>query len=86
MCEAAAAGVPVVGTDVGLVNDQSPERALAVPAGDAVALARAIQDLLDRPELRQSMAEKARTFAKEHSAGWTAKRFESIYLELLGSK
>ena len=82
VCEAAAAGVPVVGTDVGLVKELSPERALAVPAGDALALARAIQDLLDRPELRQAMAEKARTFAKEHPAGWTAERFESIYRTL----
>jgi glycosyltransferase involved in cell wall biosynthesis len=39
VCEAAAAGVPTVGTAVGLVAELAPEAALAVPAGQPAALA-----------------------------------------------
>jgi glycosyltransferase involved in cell wall biosynthesis len=86
VCEAAAAGVPVVGTEVGLVRELAPDKATAVPAGDFKALARAILDLLDRPKLRQDLVEKARSWAREHQAGWTAERFETLYKDLASGK
>src|SRR4029079_4107434 len=44
--EAAACGVPVVGTAVGYIADWAPERAVAVPARDPQALSDAMHDLL----------------------------------------
>src|SRR5262249_18527527 len=43
--EAAVAGVPTVGTAVGHIADFAPEAAVAVPIGDAAALAAAIEAL-----------------------------------------
>lgn len=79
VCEAAAAGVPVVGTGVGLLNELSPERAKAVTAGNARALADAVLGLLKDEERRLQLAVAARAWMSEHGADWTAEQFESIY-------
>jgi glycosyltransferase involved in cell wall biosynthesis len=50
--EAGAAGVPTVGTRVGVVADLSPEAALAVPVSDPAALAEGVVALLRDPERR----------------------------------
>jgi glycosyltransferase involved in cell wall biosynthesis len=79
VCEAAAAGVPVVGTGVGLLNELSPERAKAVTPGNAVALADAVTGLLRDEERRLQMSVAARAWMADHGADWTAGQFESIY-------
>jgi glycosyltransferase involved in cell wall biosynthesis len=80
--EAAAAGVPTVGTAVGYVADWHPERAVAVPVQNPEALADAIGDLLgDRPR-RERLAAAAREWTLAHDAGWTATQFERIYAEV----
>jgi glycosyltransferase involved in cell wall biosynthesis len=80
--EAAAAGVPTVGTDVGFVADWSREkveRAVAVPVGDDAAMAQAVIDLLrDRPR-RELIADAAHDWTIAHDADWTAQRFEQLY-------
>lgn len=57
--EAMAAGLPVVASDVGGVSEQVEHgvTGLLVPRGDAVALASALQGLIDDPELRRRMGE-----------------------------
>lgn len=77
--EAAASGVPVVGTAVGYVNDWARMRAVAVPAGDSRGLADAIAELLQDPERRTRLAAAARTWAAAYDADWTATRFEEVY-------
>lgn len=79
--EAAAAGVPTVGTRVGYVADGDAARAAAVPVGDPDALAGAIIDLLRDPERRARLASAARTWALAHDADWTAARFEQLHAE-----
>ena len=87
--EAAAAGVPTIGTRVGFVADweaETPERALAVRVGDDAALAEAILSLVrDRPR-REGMAAAARSWAITHDADWTAQQFETIYAEVARSQ
>jgi glycosyltransferase involved in cell wall biosynthesis len=77
--EAAAAGVPTVGTAVGYVADWSPERAIGVPIGDADALAGAISDLLADRARRERLAAAARAWTLAHDADWSAAQFERIY-------
>jgi len=64
--EAMLAGVPVVGTRVGGVPDLIINRqtGLLVEPGSPGALADAVRALLDRPELAQAIAARARTAAQ----------------------
>ena len=81
--EAACAGVPTVGTRVGYVADWSPERAVAVPVGDAGALADAAIALLQDAPRRERIAAAARAWALAHDADWTAGQFERIYADVV---
>jgi glycosyltransferase involved in cell wall biosynthesis len=77
--EAAACGVPTVGTNVGYVADWAPDRAVAVPSASAGQLAEAIEALLlDRPR-RERIGAAARTWAVAHNADRTAEAFEALY-------
>jgi glycosyltransferase involved in cell wall biosynthesis len=80
--EAAASGVPTVGTSVGYISDWAPDRAVAVPPNDPQALADAVEALLSAPERRTAIAHRARAWALEHDADWTATAFERLYVEL----
>jgi glycosyltransferase involved in cell wall biosynthesis len=77
--EAAAHGVPTIGTCVGHVADLAPSAAIAVPVGDADALAVATIDLLNHPARRCAIGQAARAWAKAHDADWTAQTFEAMY-------
>ncbi len=81
--EAAAAGLPTVGTAVGLLPTLSPEGARCVAPGDAHALADAICALLSDEEARHRMGLAAQRFARQHDAAWTARTFEAIYSNLI---
>jgi glycosyltransferase involved in cell wall biosynthesis len=70
--EAAVAGVPTVGTDVGHVRDWAPDAAVAVPVQDAGALARETQALLHDDERRLRLAHAAQRRAVARDADWTA--------------
>jgi glycosyltransferase involved in cell wall biosynthesis len=81
--EAAASGVPIVGTRVGYVADWDGERAVAVDPGDAAALAGAIVATLRDRDRRARLAAGARAFATSHDVEWTAARFEELYESLI---
>jgi len=81
--EAALAGVPTVGTDVGHVNEWAPDAAVAVPVGDARALAEAIASLLVDEPRRLTMARAAQRRAVAIDADYTALSFERLYAVLL---
>lgn len=82
--EAAVAGVPTVGTAVGHIADWAPTAAIAVPVGDAGAMAHAIENLLLDEDRRLALAEEAQRRALACDADCTASRFESIYADLAG--
>lgn len=82
LVEAAASGVPAVGTAVGHLVEGSPDRSLAVPAGDAAGLGEAIAALLRDPEKRLRMGKAARAWAEANDADATAAAFESLYAEV----
>jgi len=79
--EAAALGVPTVGTRVGLVADGDGTWTRAVPIANPAALADAIVELLADADARQRLADAARAWAAAHDADWTAATFASVYQE-----
>jgi glycosyltransferase involved in cell wall biosynthesis len=80
--EAAVAGVPTVGTAVGHLAEWAPAAAVAVPVGDAAALARETAALLADEPRRLQMARAAQQRAIAIDADYTAAAFERIYHEL----
>jgi glycosyltransferase involved in cell wall biosynthesis len=80
--EAAIAGVPTVGTAVGHVADWAPAAAVAVPVGDAAALAAETAALLADEPRRLALAHAAQQRAIAIDADYTAATFERIYGEL----
>lgn len=79
MLEAAACAVPTVGTAVGYAADWAPKRALAVPVGDAGALATGILALLRDDRRRIDMGQAAYCWARAYDADWTAAQFQALY-------
>jgi glycosyltransferase involved in cell wall biosynthesis len=84
MLEAAAVGVPTVGTSVGHVRDWAPERAVAVGVGDVEALAAAVGALLADDVRRIELAGRAQESALAEDADWTCARLEALYAEVAG--
>ncbi len=82
VCEAAAAGVPTVGTAVGLVAELAPAAAVAVSHGDAHSMAKAAVGLLRNDARREALGRAAQRWAREHDADWTARTFEAVYRQL----
>jgi glycosyltransferase involved in cell wall biosynthesis len=83
--EAAAAGLPVLGTRVGYVADWAPDGAEALDDASPAQLARAIERLLADPLRRADLARHALAFVREHDVEWTAVALEQLYEELRGS-
>ena len=81
--EAAASGVPLVGTRVGYLSDWAPEAAQAVPTGDAEALADAIVRLLASPDIRRSLAARARAFVVANDIDATARALSDLYADAI---
>jgi glycosyltransferase involved in cell wall biosynthesis len=84
--EAAALGVPTVGTAVGHVAEWSPEAALAAPVGESEALAAAVRRVLADEDLRLRLGRTAFTRATLEDADYTARRFEALYAALIGTR
>jgi glycosyltransferase involved in cell wall biosynthesis len=79
--EAMAAGLPVVASDVGGVAEAvvDGETGLIVPAGDAAALAGALERLLEDPGLRRRFGERGRERARRL---FDVETFRVAHLEL----
>ncbi|MBK8083069.1 MAG: glycosyltransferase [Devosia sp.] len=86
--EAAAAGRPVIATDVGGVREIfGPTAASLVPAADSAALARAMQTYLDTPRIAEQEAEARlahirRGFSVEHMTD----SIEALYRRALDAR
>ena len=77
--EAAACGLPVVGSAVGHIADWTPSRATAVAPGDPEALADAIAGLLADPIRRTDTATAALEWTQAHDADWAATELSKRY-------
>jgi glycosyltransferase involved in cell wall biosynthesis len=81
--EAAAAGVPTVGTHVGLLADWAPIAARTVNVGDSLGLAREIAELLSHEDERLEVAAQAQQRAVAENADITTPRIRDAYLSML---
>lgn len=85
--EAMFFGFPSVATRVGGIPEVVADGVTGIlaPAGDAPALATAVQALLDHPELRRQMGAAARQRAQDHfTADRIVPRYEALYRRLCG--
>lgn len=86
LLEAAAAGLPIVATDVPGCRDvvRDGDNGLLVPRGDAGALAGAIERLLDDPALARAMGRRGRERAEaEFGDARVGERTMALYEELM---
>jgi glycosyltransferase involved in cell wall biosynthesis len=82
LLEAAAVGVPTVGTAVGHIAEWAPTAASAVPVNDPAALADAVRRLAQDEALRLRVAHAAFERAVVENAAFTAQCFERMYERL----
>jgi glycosyltransferase involved in cell wall biosynthesis len=80
--EAAASGLPIVGTNVGFVADWSADAALAVPVNDAPALAEALVTALTNQAERARLAAASRRRIRDYDADATTIQLEECYARL----
>ncbi len=89
LLEAAATGVPVVGSRVGGIPEgmEDGTTGFLVPERDPAALARRMVELLERPELRQRMGDAARRFVERRfEIGRQSGALERFYDGVLGRR
>ena len=81
LMEALAIGLPVVATDVGGVSEAitTGENGTLVPARDPIALADAIQGMVENPDRRRALANGAAASAGRFDIRRTVTRIEAIY-------
>lgn len=82
--EAMACGVPVISSDGGALPEVVGDAGIVVPAGDSGALVRAIEQLLQSAELRDSLGKAGRRRIEEQFS-WqvAAQRLVAYYREIL---
>jgi glycosyltransferase involved in cell wall biosynthesis len=88
VCEALSCGRAVIGTDHGGHPDVITHgvNGLLVPPGDPLALAKAMQSLLDDPAQRERLGMAARTVGRRFEANQATERFEQLYRAAIAKK
>jgi glycosyltransferase involved in cell wall biosynthesis len=84
LLEAAASGLPLVGTQVGVLAELAPDAAVAVAVGDSEKLAEAMISLLCDPQQAASLGRAARARVEsEYGLDRTLERFTALYRSLI---
>lgn len=83
VCEAATAGLALVGTHTGILRDLAAAgAALTAPIGDHEALGNALVRALTDASLRDALTQKAMAWTATRTADQTAQATEALYEEL----
>lgn len=84
--EAMSCGVPVISSNGGALPEVVGDAGIVVEAGNSIALSRAIKDLLDAPELRESLGSKGRErIINKFCWQVAAKQFTQYYHQVIAS-
>jgi glycosyltransferase involved in cell wall biosynthesis len=85
LMEAMACGLPCVATRTGAVEELIEDRVsgLLVPWGDSRALARALAEIIDKPDLAWPLGYAARVKMTEFSGQRERRAWEQVYREVL---
>jgi glycosyltransferase involved in cell wall biosynthesis len=83
--EAAAAGLPIVGTRVGFVSDWDGAAAIGVPPADPQALAGALAGILNDASRRAAFASAAQARAQHYDVTDTTRRLVALYETVLST-
>jgi glycosyltransferase involved in cell wall biosynthesis len=81
LCEAAAAGVPIVSTSVGIASQI--DGAIIHDTGDVDGISSSINLLLDDRTRASNLSQQVYQWAKTYNAEWTTAAFEEIYYDVL---
>lgn len=84
VAEAAACGLAIAGTKVGLISDFSPTGAIGVDVGDHERLAREVIHLLKDPVRFDGLRAESLEWAKIHNLEWTVGQYTALYQKLVG--
>jgi glycosyltransferase involved in cell wall biosynthesis len=85
-CEAMAAGLPVIASDVPGLADVVRGAGILFPAGDHAALARKIRDLMVSSERRREMSEASQKRAQSFGIDRTVDGYLAMYESVLHTK
>jgi len=83
LAEAAASGVVICGTNVGLIADWGNNCCIPVACRDFESMAREVLALLNNPERFKELQQNALAWAKNNTAAHMAGSFENLYNSLL---
>lgn len=83
LTEAAACGVLMAGTRVGLLHDLDDQYGITIDTGDYEALAKKVREVIERPELWQKKITAAREWSTMHDLSWTVTQLEQLLNEVL---
>ncbi len=89
LCEAMAAGIPSVASNVGGVPEviEDGRSGILFPAGDVDALAKAVKDLIESPDRRKSLGVAAEErVRREYSTERMLERYSDLYEEVLAKR
>jgi glycogen synthase len=81
--EAALAGCTLILGDIPSLRETWKDAAVFVPPGNREKLRKAVTDLIDRPDLRESLAQKSHRRAAHFTPGRMAARYHALYTNLL---
>ncbi|MBI1803497.1 MAG: glycosyltransferase [Ignavibacteriae bacterium] len=82
IAEAAASGVVVCGTNVGLLSDLGRDRAIVVDVGDYESLARGVFSLVDAPDRYTKLREGAYQWSQTHNLDRAIEQLSMVYNQL----
>jgi len=83
VCEAAACGLPLVGTATGILPELSPAGAILARPRDSVGLANAVERVIIDPECRNRLRRGATRWMSGYSLEWTVNEALETYQSLL---
>jgi glycosyltransferase involved in cell wall biosynthesis len=85
LLEAMQAGLPIIATDVGGNKEALGDAGVIVPSGNGEILAEALENLINNPDHRNRLAEKARERSKIFTLEKLFSETENIYKKILQS-